>query len=724
MKKRYLIMAAIASLALVSCSNEEFVGNPELGPGQGKTAEIVFGSIGKGMTRADLIGADAAGKLNNEFVFAGTKSKNNSYVFDQYKAKWATNTANTTESNSNNWEYVSYTPATTTSLTSGTTQTIKYWDYGTTQYDFAAYSLGLGAGTTPTYATPSAITFDDIYDADGADDPTISYTLTGSADELKACYISDLVTAYNQNNVSDYGNVVTFKFRSLASKIRLAFFETVPGYSVKNVQFYSVAENGSASATPTLFASTAVLPSGSGTMTVSFPTTGFNARPGGSAANTDYNKAHVSFAQAENVAAASTLTFDALADFAAAERNETATESPAVGWIGRASNTATYAGGIDATTKSGKYYTILPYEDGANLTLRIKYTLVSTDGSGEVINVDNATAVIPAQLASWKPNYAYTYIFKISDMTNGSTGTDGSGAVVNGLTPITLNAVVVDSEDGLQETITTVSTPSITTYAKGEVVTLNNEYTTGLNIYAVVNDGTNNVTVTKPTATTTATKDVRLYTVTATSSINNITEAAVENALRYGVKGGTAGTDGTGTTYTVTDAATGTFTLTDATSSITIATKIPAADSPTGDDVTVPCATFTAGASGTIYVLEYTTTPRVDGVFTAVAPTKLAASGTTYYTFNGSSYVTFDASSGNVIVDEENKYFTKSGDVYTAVAPAKLTASNTYYTANTRGGAGAFKATGNEIVNAENKYYTASTAPSAGEHMYKIIKVQ
>ena len=75
MKKNYLIIAAIASAALVSCSSEEFVGdfNPAVRPESGKTAEIIFSSVDKGLTRAELTGADAAEKLNNQFVLAGTK---------------------------------------------------------------------------------------------------------------------------------------------------------------------------------------------------------------------------------------------------------------------------------------------------------------------------------------------------------------------------------------------------------------------------------------------------------------------------------------------------------------------------------------------------------------------------------------------------------------------------------------------------------------------------
>lgn len=582
MKKVFLLATALA--ALVSCTSDDFVGennnspNPNPAPDAGEKA-IVFNSGAKTVTRADYTGSDAANMLNKNFVFAGTKGENpTSYVFDQYNANWVTNTANTTQSNSNDWEYVGYTPATTTSLTSGAIQSIKYWDYSTTQYDFAAYSLGVATGNPAATAEAGTI-------AAG----TKSYTLTGTADQLKNCYISDLVTAYNRDGVNDYGNVVSFSFRSMATKIRLAFYETIPGYSVKNIQFYSVAENGTASSTPTLFTSSAVLPSGSGTMTISFPTTGFNKRPGGSDANTDYNKAHVSFAQASGVSAASTVTFGGLTDFANAEKYETASDDPATGWIGRASNSPTYAGGLD--NGSGKYYTILPFETGANLQLRINYTLVSTDGSNEIINVSNATAVIPAELAKWNPNFAYTYIFKISDMTNGSTGFGPDGRTpVYGLTPITLNAVVVDSEDGIQETITTVSTPSITTYTKGKVVTDHNEYLTGAPIYVIVNNGTSNVAYDAD--------KFKLYTATIeVGAAQTLQEASVDNALRYGTY------SSENKTYTVTDANTKKLVVTESTL-LAASTKIEAADSPTGNEITVSGAKFTPTAAGN-YVFAY-----------------------------------------------------------------------------------------------------------------------
>jgi len=593
MKK--LLFLATGLITLASCSENDFVGDEAVVKSQQEEGMITFSTSSQNITRADKEGADAADLLNNNFVFAGIKGQQaTSFVFNQYTAKYVPGTANTTESNSSGWEYVNQALATTTTLPSGATQTIKYWDYATTQYDFAAYSLGKGTGTTPTYATPTAITFDNL--------GTSSYTLTGTVEQLKAAYISDLVTAYNRDGVNDYGQPVKFKFRSLGTKIRLAFYETIPGYSVKDVLFYDGASATTPTDIPTLFASSAVLPAGSGTMTISFPTTGWDNK-----GKTDYNKAHVSFAQKSGVDGAANVNFEALKNLAAAENKETAGTI----YLGRASNAATYAGGLTGTPEAGKYYTILPYETGANLTLRIKYTLVSTDGSGETITVDKATAVIPAEFAQWNANFAYTYIFKISDMTNGSTGVDGNENVVTGLTPITLDAVVVDTEDGVQETITTVSNPSITTYTKGKVVTANDEYTTGAVIYVIVNNGTSNETLTVGTK-------ANLYTVTIKDgAAQNITEESVKNALENGVQNGTP------KTYTVTDANDKKLVVTESTL-LAVSTKIEATDSPTGNEITVTGAKFTPNAAGN-YVFEYIGYVQATGNF---------VSGTTYYTDN------------------------------------------------------------------------------------------
>ena len=202
----------------------------------------------------------------------------------------------------------------------------------------------------------------------------------------------------------------------------------------------------------------------------------------------DNNQAHISFAGTSDQ---TTLVNFGPLNLTIAEDGEKTAGNV---FIGRTSNTASMAGEAE-----GNYYTqYLPNERGTNLNLRVDYTLESTDGSGEVINVRGATAQVPLIYAQWKAGYAYTYLFKISDRTNGHTGvydpTKPDDTTVNsdpaGLYPITFDAVVVNSEeDNTQETITTVSTPSITTYQKGSNVVNDNEYTTVNDIYVTVNDG-------------------------------------------------------------------------------------------------------------------------------------------------------------------------------------------------------------------------------------------
>ena len=150
------------------------------------------------------------------------------------------------------------------------------------------------------------------------------------------------------------------------------------------------------------------------------------------------------------------------------------------GYLGTTLNTASYAG--------SDYTVVLPNEEGTNLQLRVDYTLESLDGSGETIKVHGARAYVPMIYTQWMPNYAYTYVFKISDNSNGRTSTDTSDP--EGLFPITFDAVVESSVENTQSTITTVATPSITSYQMGHDPKNDDEYKAGKDIFIrLINDG-------------------------------------------------------------------------------------------------------------------------------------------------------------------------------------------------------------------------------------------
>lgn len=527
--KKYLFIAASA-LALASCSSEDFVGTEGGNVENGANKAINFGGkLGK-ITRAnDHVGADAAKLLGNKFIVTGFKGAQQTNgivtntVFDHYTVEWKENTAGTTTDNTSDWKYVGLNHQTGLASISGE-QTIKYWDYSTGQYDYIAFSSGKATIKTgeETASGDNEVKVTAVNPATATTAEGGAYTIQGTATALHKCYIADLITAYNpkEEGKPEYQKEVQLSFRNLTSKVRVAFYETIPGYSVKDVKFYE--DNKSANSkdiketNATLFTQGDAANNkfyGSGTATVYFPTVGTN-----NLKNSDYNKAHVAIAgeNGQTTKDFGTLNYTTSDD----------TRLTGSNYLSVTTNQPTYASN---NTNVNHYQIVLPNEAGTTLTLRVNYTLEANDGSGETIKVYGAKAIVPAKYAEWKSNYAYTYVFKISDNTNGLTGLDKDTPA--GLYPITFDAVVADSEIGNQTTITTVATPSITTYQKGHDIT-QNEYSAATgDIYVMVKKpGKTNTDA--PTLANDLDK-AKLYTVTAPNNVG-ISEATVHDALTIG----------------------------------------------------------------------------------------------------------------------------------------------------------------------------------------------
>ena len=506
--KKYIFLAASA-LTLASCTSDDFLGDTP-GNVQSNTSAINFdGGTGK-ITRATLKAEKAAEALNNNYVVFGYKTAKDdtkTTVFDHYTINW-NNQAGKTESNTCGWEYVGQKANSLSSLTGEKEQTIKYWDYSAKQYDFVAFSFGkANQGEGESNVKASQI------------NNTPTYTLTGNVKELAKCFIADRITAkptvaQKKNNLLvAYKDNVQFNFRSLSTKVTMGIYEIIPGYSVKDVKFYSSDNTPATDNKPTLYAKDKNIPAGNGTVTVTFPTT--------TESETDYNKAHVEFTAATGSEKSSSIQFGTLSTVESEKQEKTTT-----GFIGRDITTFSTPKKDDGKTKA--YEVVIPAKVG-DLTLKVDYTLESIDGSGETIKVTGATAVVPEEYTNWEPNYAYTYIFKISDKTNGSTG--GGTA---GLYPIVFDAIVTETETGKQETITTVETRSITTYAKDAIN--NNEYKTGNPIYVSVS-GTNGKSEELYKKNSTAEEQIVSYTYYAklyklSGTTESITEAEAEAILK------------------------------------------------------------------------------------------------------------------------------------------------------------------------------------------------
>lgn len=571
MKKIYFILAVAATFTFSSCMNDELVGGEQGTDKPTTNGVIAFGGLAPAMTRADLYGGDAATKLGNKFVVYGTKhttaedktATNDAVVFKNFQVEYTASSAGTSASNSSDWEYVGKTAY--DNIT--TTQGIKYWDYSATQgYTFYAFSYHDDANgiTYPKNETDDKVLVTKTLN-DGSSLYNKGYAVTvKNGANLNNLYFSDRVPVAK----ADYDKTVNFTFRNIGAKVRFGFYETIPGYSVKIDKFYI---DDDADAVVTTFPAMDVA-----------KTDGF-------------------YASLQNVKGSvnQTLNVTYYDNTDANTENHPKVTNPTGGYdwflkLGTAANiiNTPLANSSSAPTwVNSSYTTVFPFEGNTNpLLLKLDFTMTAEDGTGDVIQVRGARAVVPAQYVQWKSNFAYTYIFKISDKSNGTTGTvdtNGDPTDPEGLKPITFDAIVVDVTEERQETITSVSSNSITTYAKGAIA---DEYTKGEPIYVSISN-----TTTGEVIAPSSTGDSDGY-----AQICKLNKAASEAEVLAQLTGSPMGI---------------TFTA----QSATIENNVPLAD---GTTPAIKNVKFTPSVAGT-YAYIYTTTKYV-------APTYALASADTY----------------------------------------------------------------------------------------------
>lgn len=633
--KKILFLAAAVTL-MASCADESFIGDATPGTVEGvNDGSIQFGFDLQNMTRADQVGSDAATTLQDQFIVYATKhadtengtTANDKVAFQNYVVEYTDNTAGKTTSNTHNWEYVGITPYATGVTPTVSSQGIKYWDYsaagGYTFYGIASKADIAGNKVTITKTTTGSTVYDKGYSVvikDGAN--------------LNQLFVADRLPVAKTN----FGQPVTLKFRNFGARVRVGFYETVPGYKVHINNFYYA--DGAGAAVTTFAAMDDA------------NTTNFAAALQNIKTDATSNTMTVSYYNGTNgpenqvKLAASTVTY-----------NYTLTLGTGV--FATYLNTSAANPTWDKT--DGAYTTVYPLEANSNpMLLKIDYTLIPEDGSDGNIEVKNANVVVPTQYVQWKSNYAYTYLFKISNNTNGNTGTIGTDP--EGLFPITFDAVTVAvADDKTQETITNFQNYSITTYANGSKVVTNNEYKKGETIYIVKeNNSTGDVVV--PDAIGDGDDEVQVYTVTQAVGADAISEATIKAKLTGSPNGITL------TATTSTEEA-----------SIVADGKVPAADGTKYEFGSDGAIKFTPSpASAATYVVVYTRTAYV-------APT--------YTADNALAYASFD--------DSKTYYFKTSGGVYYPAAGISAANFETY----------------------RSSLYNQTDAGTAGEYDIKVIKV-
>ena len=254
-------------------------------------------------------------------------------------------------------------------------QYLKYWDMSSQSVEFYAYAPYINGDATATidYSSKTiTIPIEDGYD-----------------DESKHEYMF----AYNIVNNSQYGSQVQLNFKRISARLNIKFYEDVKGYKVDILNLMENDNSGVAAAP-----AKAVVGSDN-TTTYEYGTL--------------YHKggAKINFSNTNpllTVTGNSDETFnrDAQDHIKFAIPTGTLPEEK-----------------TDAKASATDYYVIPANDDNTKtgLTFHVTYKLTSED-TGETIIVRNATVHVKYDYCKWQPNYVYTYIFRITKSSTGSTG--------------------------------------------------------------------------------------------------------------------------------------------------------------------------------------------------------------------------------------------------------------------------------------------------------------
>lgn len=376
MKVSFRHIAWFAWAALISCSGND-VAEPTP-PQQLMPISIVGGLQSERQeTRAGERGLEEVLTGEKKFKLFGYKNdafeapNYTSYqvVMPNYDVCWIANSAYTTNSNTNDWEYVGQ----------GTDQDIKYWDFGAKAYRFFGYAMGNATASPAT--SPAAVSVPGGFPTGASTTATsvaFSTTVDASSDATIAAapYFSQLwFSDGNPANYPDriFGQPVQLKFLKPFARVRFMFtFVNDLSFGrekLSNIRFYPTRPLG-ASTTPVI--------NTAGTVTVTYPLKG-----------------------TETVETWTTSAITASLPAFTIDYYETPSPMPAGHPVDLQSTTW--------PNSPQKWYTVLPNTAQGSYTLEVA-----------VVSNEIKTAIVPAEYMQWKPGYQYTYKFKITE-TGGIT---------------------------------------------------------------------------------------------------------------------------------------------------------------------------------------------------------------------------------------------------------------------------------------------------------------
>lgn len=201
------LIGLIGLMSLVACSSDNAPGEDTPTPLTPTETAISFNSgLNDGADISRSEGFETTGVTSFKvWAYKNMSYENGSYgdlqtVIPGYTVNYVANSANSSTSNTNNWEYVGQ----------GADQTIKYWDWSAKAYRF------FGVAETPTGPNKANT-------ANGANEPNgpyeVSLTVDGSDDETVAA------TPYYSHLWFSTGNTATYPDKQFGKPVKLEFLK-------------------------------------------------------------------------------------------------------------------------------------------------------------------------------------------------------------------------------------------------------------------------------------------------------------------------------------------------------------------------------------------------------------------------------------------------------------------------------------------------------------------
>ena len=456
MKKQVLF--ALATMVLASCSSDGLVNNSSSGGGE---APIAFSVEKKNITRAEQQkledtkhynfgvwaykykeGAKTGAEVMSHYLVGYSDGKGNGY-YDNGATTWSKeeSTAKDHEDHYSPWFYENlgtdqyknedsskgYTTAKTAYMAKNSKQILRYWDlaYATTNfYAYAPYNQNVTfeestTGTkTMTFGATNTI-------RDGYDNP-LNSAYTGFDRSL-----SEYMYAGVQATNSEKKDVIV-PFKHMGAQVNVRFYEDIPNYRVEIIDLDG--DNGT-------------LATG---VTEGNVTKGIQATPAVKGTGDSYTKGSYYTTNGATVKfdANATPTFNYTTDGSSTTSDNLMFLVPTTNLVTVGGHSVIPQEGDGKYSESPTVYYAVAQPTGSTtgFTFHISYRIIAEDNK-EVITVHNATVFVPAKdgsefIAAWQPNNKYTYTFKITKNSTGSTNPTPS--TTKSLYPIVFDGATIE----------------------------------------------------------------------------------------------------------------------------------------------------------------------------------------------------------------------------------------------------------------------------------------